>query len=336
MLTTDFQIIQPFQFYKNEKTMMLKLFTLVALFTCHAGTLNVESEKSNPKFQTSKPYILVLGIAQDGGYPHAGCQRKGCQQLFAEGKKGHLVSCIAIIDPASRQSWMIDATPDFPEQLDMLEKMTGTKLAGIFLTHAHIGHYTGLMYLGREVMGTKQMPVYAMPKMKDFLENNGPWSQLVSLQNIVIQPLTANAPVVLTEHLSIQPFLVPHRDEYSETVGYEINGPEQTAIFIPDINKWSIWERDIVAEVKRVDIALLDGSFYENGEIPGRDMSEIPHPFVTESMELFNQLNTENRSKIHFIHINHTNSLLRQRSTARKEVRRAGFAVAEEGQRIEL
>lgn len=311
--------------------MMLKLFVLVALFTCHAGTLNVELETSN-----SKPYILVLGIAQDGGYPHAGCQRKDCQQLFAEGKKGHLVSCIAIIDPASRQSWMIDATPDFPEQLDMLEKMTGTKLAGIFLTHAHIGHYTGLMHLGREVMGTKQMPVYAMPKMKDFLENNGPWSQLVNLQNIVIQPLAANAPVALTEHLSIQPFLVPHRDEYSETVGYEINGPEQTAIFIPDINKWSIWERDIVAEVKRVDIALLDGSFYENGEIPGRDMSEIPHPFVTESMELFANLTAAEKARVHFIHINHTNPLLRRGSPARRDVRRAGFAIAKEGQRIEL
>jgi pyrroloquinoline quinone biosynthesis protein B len=156
------------------------------------------------------------------------------------------------------------------------------------------------------------------------------------LQNIVIQPLAANAPVALTEHLSIQPFLVPHRDEYSETVGYEINGPEQTAIFIPDINKWSIWERDIVAEVKRVDIALLDGSFYENGEIPGRDMSEIPHPFVTESMELFANLTAAEKARVHFIHINHTNPLLRRGSPARRDVRRAGFAIAKEGQRIEL
>lgn len=310
---------------------MLKLFIAAALFICHTGTSNLEQETSN-----AKPYILVLGIAQDGGYPHAGCQRKDCQQLFAEGKKGHLVSCIAIVDPASRQSWMMDATPDFPEQLDMLEKMTGTELAGIFLTHAHIGHYTGLMHLGREVMGAKQMPVFAMPKMRAFLEQNGPWSQLVNLQNIVLQPLAANEPVALTANLSIQPFLVPHRDEYSETVGYEIDGPAKTAIFIPDINKWNIWDRNILEEIKRVDIALLDGTFYENGEIPGRDMSEIPHPFVTESMELFSQLSTKNKAKVHFIHLNHTNPLLRRGTPALRDVKRAGFAVADEGQRIEL
>eukprot|EP00957_Ditylum_brightwellii_P156501 11911053-Ditylum_brightwellii.AAC.1 len=60
---------------------------------------------------------------------------------------------------------------------------------GIFLTHAHIGHYTGLMYLGREALGAVDVPVYAMPRMRSFLKNNGPWSQLVSLGNINIQNL---------------------------------------------------------------------------------------------------------------------------------------------------
>lgn len=312
------------------------LLSPVVLFTFCCAILKFEPAPTSFEFQAPEPYLFILGIAQDGGYPHAGCQRDDCQKLFKKGKKGHLVSCLAIVDPGSGQSWMIDATPDFPEQQEILEKSTGTKLAGIFLTHAHIGHYTGLMHLGREVIGAQQIPVYAMPKMKSFLENNGPWSQLVLLQNIAIQPLAANESVALTSNLSIQPFLVPHRDEYSETVGYQINGSDKTAIFIPDINKWNIWETNIVEEVQRVDIALLDGSFYENGEIPGRDMSEIPHPFVTESMELFSQLNIKNKAKVHFIHINHTNPLLQRRSPAQKEVRRAGFRIAQEGQRIDL
>ncbi|MDX1943408.1 MAG: MBL fold metallo-hydrolase [Saprospiraceae bacterium] len=291
----------------------------------------LESPKSIPL-----PYILILGIAQDGGYPHAGCQRDDCQKLFKQGKKGHLVSCIAIVDPASKQSWMIDATPDFPEQLEILEKTTQTKLAGILLTHAHIGHYTGLMHLGREVIGTKQIPVFAMPKMKAFLEQNGPWSQLVSLQNIIIQPLASNESINLSNGLKITPFLVPHRDEYSETVGYQIESRSKKAIFIPDINKWNIWEKDIIQEIQNVNVALLDGSFYKNGEIPGRDMNEIPHPFVQESMELFNNLNANDKAKVHFIHINHTNPLLHKGSAAQKEVKKAGFNVAQEGQRIDL
>lgn len=305
--------------------------------TLNSRTFELQTlEHSNLELLTPKPYILILGIAQDGGYPHAGCQRDDCQKLFKQGKKGHLVSCIAIVDPASKQSWMIDATPDFPEQLEILEKTTGTKLAGIFLTHAHIGHYTGLMHLGREVMGAQQIPVYAMPKMKAFLENNGPWEQLVTLQNIVLQPQAANESVQLTGDLKIIPFTVPHRDEYSETVGYQIESPDKKAIFIPDINKWGIWERDVVAEVQRVDIALLDGSFYEDGEIPGRDISEIPHPFVTESMDLLGDLTAKEKARVHFIHINHTNPLLRKGTAARKEVKRIGFKVAQEGQRISL
>lgn len=286
---------------------------------------------------THDPYLFILGIAQDGGYPHAGCMRADCQQLLHKGKKGHLVSCIAIVNPASGQSWIIDATPDFPAQLQLLEKTTGTKLSGIFLTHAHIGHYTGLMYLGREVMGAKQMPVYAMPKMKQFLEQNGPWSQLVSLQNIHIQSIDNNEAITLTSNLNIIPFLVPHRDEFSETVGYQIiNNNSKKAIFIPDINKWHLWERDILSEIQQSDIALLDGTFYENGEIPGRDMKEIPHPFVVESMEMFQELNAADKSKVYFIHINHTNPLLHKNNNARKQLHKAGFKMATERMKIPL
>lgn len=290
----------------------------------------------NPIPSKPESYVLVLGTAQDGGYPQAGCQRTDCQKLLKAGKKGHYISCIAIVDEASRQSWMIDATPDFPEQLALLEKTTGTKLAGIFITHAHIGHYTGLMHLGREVMGAKQMPVYAMPKMKLFLEQNGPWSQLMQLQNIVIQPLVENNYIALTADIKIKPFVVPHRDEYSETVGYQIESNTKKVIFIPDINKWSVWDQDITKVIQNVNIALLDGTFYKNGEIPGRDMKEIPHPFVEESMDLFSNLSDFDKNKVYFIHLNHTNPLLHPHNQAQKTVRESGFHIASEGQKITL
>ena len=71
------------------------------------------------------------------------------------------------------------------------------------------------------------------------------------------------------------PFLVPHRDEFSETVGFEIKGENKTAVFIPDIDKWSKWNSDLKELIKRVDYAFLDATFYKNGEIPSRDMSEF-------------------------------------------------------------
>ena len=287
-------------------------------------------------YAKTSPYVLVLGIAQDGGMPHAGCMKSCCKDLWKKPEKHLKVSAIAIIDPETKQSWMIDATPDFPAQQQIVTKEYQSELKGIFLTHGHIGHYTGLIHLGREVMGASSIPVYAMPRMKSFLQNNGPWEQLVSLNNIAIRKLKNGEIVKLTSGLSITPFLVPHRDEYSETVGYRIDGPEKTLIFIPDIDKWSKWKKDIRDEVTNVDYALLDGSFYANGEIPNRDMSAIPHPFVTETMDLFNSTSTTDKSKIHFIHLNHTNPALKENSDANNNIINQGFHIAYEGQKFEL
>lgn len=282
-----------------------------------------------------EPFVTVLGIAQDAGYPQSGCMKDCCRRAWEQPAKRRLVSCIAVVDPAEGKAWMFDATPDFPEQLRRLEHVLPhqpVELAGIFLTHAHIGHYTGLMHLGREVMGASQMPVHTMSRMYSFLSENGPWSQLVSLENIILRNLSADSTLLLNGRIKVTPFLVPHRDEFSETVGFRIEGPNQSLIFIPDIDKWEKWERDIVSELKSVDHALLDGTFFRNGEIWGRDMSQIPHPFVVESMALFADLPVEEKSKVHFIHFNHTNPVLLENSEARRSVFEAGLGICEEGE----
>jgi pyrroloquinoline quinone biosynthesis protein B len=199
---------------------------------------------------------------------------------------------------------------------------------GIFLTHAHIGHYTGLMYLGKEAMNADKTPVYALPRMKSYLETNGPWSQLVSTNNIAIQSIEAKEKVLLTSNLSVVPFTVPHRDEYSETVGYKIIGPNKTALFIPDIDKWEKWEGDIVEEIEEMDYAFVDATFFDGEEINNRDISEIPHPFIIESMSLFDQLSADNKKKIYFIHFNHTNPVLKEDSKASRNILSNGYNIA--------
>ena len=309
--------------------------TIQCLLVClpHlTGNFRVESDMESP-------FVVVLGIAQDAGYPQADCQKDCCKPAWAQPERRRMVSCIAVVDPASGQCWMLDATPDFPEQQHLVQQVIPGRqmnLAGIFLTHAHIGHYTGLMHLGREAMGAGAMPVYAMPRMEGFLKNNGPWSQLIALKNIEIRHLQTDSAVVLNERLRVTPLLVPHRDEFSETVGFKIEGPDKSLLFIPDIDKWERWERDINSLVGEVDFALLDGSFYKNGEIPGRDMSEIPHPFIEESLEKFGKLPAMERAKIRFIHFNHTNPVLRGNSEAAESVLGQGFGLAEEGERFGL
>jgi pyrroloquinoline quinone biosynthesis protein B len=281
--------------------------------------------------EEKRPFIVVLGIAQDAGYPQIGCNKECCKKVYEGKATKQLVSSIAVVDPVSKQKWIIDATPDFPEQVKILDDLQSGDLSGILLTHAHIGHYTGLMYLGREAMNSNKIPVYAMPRMYDFLKTNGPWSQLVTLNNIELRKLKADSIIQLNERISVQPLLVPHRDEFSETVGYLIKYEMRSVLFIPDIDKWNKWEKDIRGFVRQCDYLLLDGTFYKDGELPGRNMDEIPHPFVQESMQLFDGLAPAEKSKIWFIHFNHTNPLVRKESGECKEVRNKGFHVAFQG-----
>jgi len=282
------------------------------------------------------PFIVVLGITQDAGYPQIGCDKECCKKYWDKKIAKQKVSCLALFDPVTNQKWIFDATPDLTEQMHEADKFQKGNLSGIFLTHAHIGHYTGLMYLGREALSSKEIPVYAMPRMYEYLKSDGPWSQLVSLKNIERKKLKADSVIKLTEKITVTPLLVPHRDEFSETVGYSIKTTNKSVLFIPDIDKWQKWEKDIKTLVKQHDWLFLDGTFYTDGELPGRNMNEVPHPFVQESIELFEELSTTEKHKIFFIHFNHTNPLIDKLSKEYKEVKSKGFNVAVEGLKTSL
>lgn len=310
----------------------LLLFFFLSLFSCQKEKKNTEVE------QKLQQYITILGTAQDGGYPHIGCQRECCSNFYNGNLPKQKVVSLGLIDKLANQKFLFEATPDISTQLDDLERnhlKTTTIIDGVFMTHAHIGHYAGLMYFGREALGKKDIPVFVMPKMKEFLSNNGPWSQLVDLQNIVFSDLQKDSTININNSLKVTPFIVPHRDEFSETVGYKIEGKNKTALFIPDINKWELWEKNIVEEVKKVDYAFLDATFFKNGEI-NRPMSEVPHPFIEETTNLFQNESLETKSKVFFIHFNHTNPALQSNSKERVAIEKLGFNFATQGDNYAL
>lgn len=292
------------------------------------------------------PFVVVLGTAQDGGYPQSGCTRPCCKRAWDDPSNRRFVSSVAVVDPESAQRWLLDCTPDFRDQLRLLDQTISGRvdnaqvrdslIDGIFPTHAHVGHYAGLIHLGREVMGTRGVPVHCMPRMKAFLETNGPWEQLVSLGQIELRRIQAGATVRLNSRLSLTVLPVPHRDEYSETVAFRVQGPSRSFLYLPDIDKWDRWDASIDDVVANVDLAMLDATFYDVNELPGRDMSEIPHPFITETMERFKDADPSERAKVHFIHMNHSNPALAPESQASRSIRESGFNVSQQGQVLDL
>lgn len=285
----------------------------------------------------AQPFVQILGVAQDGGYPHIGCKKQCCAGAWGNDTNKRYVVSFAVVDPAEKKWWLFEATPDIKEQLQYFNTLTNGAYKylpdGIFITHAHMGHYTGLMQLGREALGANGVNVYVLPKMMQFLQQNGPWSQLVALNNINLHKIMPGSITGLTTAVKVLAFRVPHRDEYSETAGFTIMTPKKKYLFIPDIDKWNKWNKSIIEEVSKVDVALVDATFYDSTELPGRRMDEVPHPFVKETMQQFGKEDAATKAKIHFIHFNHTNPLLWNADT-QISLTNSGFRYAIQGMRL--
>ena len=313
---------------------------LCGLITCSAPV--EEPKQDHEKEETlgnQEPYLIVLGTVQDAGSPQLNCKKDCCANLIEHPDTTRRVVSLGLVDPGTNSKYLFEASPDMVSQLSDLSSELAQSTTdipdAIFITHGHIGHYTGLMYLGRESVNSNKVPVYLMPRMRKFIESNGPWSQLVELQNIIPQNLDTIRSIDLGA-IKVECFLVPHRDEFSETVGFRITGPQKSAIFIPDIDKWNKWDTDIIKLIAEVDYAFLDATFYDAEEIGYRDISEIPHPFVIESMDLFDKLDAKQKNKIHFIHLNHTNPLLNPHSEQYNTVISKGYNISSYLDRVQL
>jgi pyrroloquinoline quinone biosynthesis protein B len=295
--------------------------------------------------ELADPYALLLGTAQDAGFPQVGCYTELCElgrDLHARGE-GRFVSSLAVIDPDADAYFLVDATPDITRQIDLIEEPGFRDRAaarrpfdGIFLTHAHIGHYTGLAVLGNEGIGITDTPVYCTEAMAAFLATNEPWAFMVRQGRIVPTPLETDRWHRIGERLEVQLWRVPHRDEFADTVGFVFRGPSRTLLFLPDINDWRAWERDLAETVASLDVALLDAAFWSMDELPGRTLDDLPHPLVGQTMDRLQDVVDRGAAEVVLTHLNNSNPALDPAGPQRAEIDRRGFVLAREGMRFAL
>jgi pyrroloquinoline quinone biosynthesis protein B len=290
-------------------------------------------------------HALVLGSVQDAGFPQVGCYTERCNEgraLHAAGR-GRFVSSLALVEPQEERFYLVDATPDITRQLDLITDPAFRQRAaarrpfdGIFLTHAHIGHYTGLAVLGKEGMGIRETPVYCTEAMAAFLASNQPWQLMVEQGRLDLRPLAIDRWHRIDEHLDVQLWKVPHRDEFADTVGFVFRGPSSSLLYLPDINAWRAWDRDVAEAVAGVDVALLDGTFWSMDELPGRSVEDIPHPLMTQTMDALQEVVDQDKSRVLLTHLNNSNPALDDGGPQQAEVARRGFEIAREGMRFPL
>ena len=311
------------------------------------STVLLAACSSNPTKQPEQPFAVLLGTAQDGGLPQIGCREDCCEAARRNTNRSRLVASLLVVDPASARSWLIDATPDLPEQVERAQTAGVRPMAapyrgrpplfdGIFLTHVHLGHYAGLAFLGPEAYAAKGQALFGSYRMLDFLEDHAPNELSIQRGHLLPYELKPDTPLELSPGLTITALPVPHREEYSDTYAYRIQGPRRSLLYLPDIDKWERWDVPLEDALASVDVALLDGTFYADGEIPGRAMDEIPHPFIVETMQRLESAPAELRAKVVFTHLNHTNPAADESSAAHAAVLACGMRVARDGQRIDL
>lgn len=318
----------------------LSILALAAVQVASAAT----SAGSAPAGKDLGPKVVVLGTVQDGGMPQIGCSDARCTAARKDPSLKRHVASLAIDFPKSDHTYLIDATPDFADQIEKVHtfrhhpegRVDRMPLDGVLLTHAHIGHYLGLAFLGFESINTKDLPTYCSPRMAEFLRTNGPWSQLVKLNNIALHEFEIGKPFPLEEGVTVTAIKVPHRDEYSDTMGFLVKGPRKTLFYVPDTDTWTTWQTPVTEVLADVDYALVDATFYSPDELPDRDVTKIKHPLITVSMDLLEPLVKKGRLKVYFTHMNHSNPALDAGGAARKAIEARGFRVLAESDEFPL
>jgi pyrroloquinoline quinone biosynthesis protein B len=307
-----------------------------------AGCATQSSSSIPPR---DSPYALVLGSAQDAGLPQVGCRLACCETARRDPSLRRLAASLLIADPRSGRRWLVDATPDLREQVELARGHPPGRAAdgprpplfeGLFLTHAHMGHVAGLLQLGREAYDARGLPVHASPALCELLAGNAPWRLLVDSGGLELRPLAPGGTVELAPDLSVTALAVPHRAEFSDTLAFVVRGPRRALLYLPDIDAWERWEPPLERALAGVDVALLDGTFFADDEVPGRDLAGVPHPRIKHTLARLASLPAGERRKVLFTHLNHTNPAARGDGEAAAAVLAAGMDVAREGLLLEL
>ncbi len=134
------------------------------------------------------------------------------------------------------------------------------------------------------------------------------------------------------------------------------NTQHRVLLYCPDTDGFPSWTPSLSHTLASIDIALVDGTFFDAHELPGRDLKTIPHPFACDTIPMLHAIDKNNPDlpkptgtwtpgkpgpgpftgtlqgkEIVLVHLNHSNPLWRGESVQRRWVEERGVGVAEQG-----
>eukprot|EP01100_Stratorugosa_tubuloviscum_P012595 TRINITY_DN6020_c2_g1_i1.p1 TRINITY_DN6020_c2_g1~~TRINITY_DN6020_c2_g1_i1.p1 ORF type:complete len:395 (-),score=187.35 TRINITY_DN6020_c2_g1_i1:79-1263(-) len=349
------------QIWEESEDTRTELSTKIQSSFTEAKSLFVKADVNK-----SPVYLVILGNAQDSGYPAVGCKDTTAwlsgqpivSSLISPSKR--LATCLGLVDSITGQRWLVDCTFDFAEQMRKFDLISPPRpnvpyLSGIFISTPNVGSYVGLLYFSNEFMGAHNLPVYCSTMVAQTLVNNNPWNKLISNRNIVIEAIKDSQPVSLSERLFASAISLTHDNSVFDCLGLRFTGQYGvTALYLPNVpcESWEKFAPNLIELIANNDLLLLDGTYYREGEViesvwdqinPKKStteqlahsnlespMSTMPHPLVLHTSRQLVGLPPTEKAKIHFIHLNHSNILLNESSQEYKQLISSGFFVAKE------
>ncbi len=278
--------------------------------------------------------LVLLGIAQDGGRPQAGCNKSCCIGL-SPSEHSYPTSLGIISD---NNLHIIDVTRHLANQLQYLDNRVPTE---VWLTHAHFGHVDGLGLFGRETMNVRGVKLHVSKSMAELIHQTPNWNLMIEQGVFVIQEMT-DRQIEQQPGFSITPLLVPHRGELSDTHAFIIRGENKSLLYLPDHDSWdetlALYKMNTIREwltSLNVDIALIDGTFWSSDELSSRNQASVPHPPIKQTIEMLGY-KQHGDPDIIFFHLNHTNPVYDEWSEEYTQVVEMGWSIAKQGMRFTI
>jgi pyrroloquinoline quinone biosynthesis protein B len=308
-------------------------------------------------------HIEILGSAAGGGFPQWNCNCRNCRSVRAGTFRGKSRTQTQGAVSNDDVSWfLLNASPDLRLQIEASQPLQPrssgrhSPISGVLLTSADLDQITGLLSL-RELHPFR---IYSTRSIRSILQeqnnvfamlNRVPaqveWAEIKPGESFPLQAASSNESGLHCEVFSIgsrYPVYVSREqasglvpEEASLGVIIESSSGKRLA-YLPAV---SAIDEALLRRMETSDALLFDGTFWSDDELirvqgSGATAREMGHTPVSSADGSLQKLAGLRRPRKIFIHVNNTNPMLDESGPEYREVRAAGWEIAEDGWRLDL
>ena len=309
--------------------------------------------------------IKVLGSAAGGGFPQWNCACPNCRSLRAGTFHGKPRTQAQVALGVDSEHWfLLGASPDLRTQIESTPELhphakdnstRHSPICGAVLLNADIDHILGLLLM-REL---QPLQICATNAVRQIIEDNSMFAMLQRVQGqlswtsislnewFALHSPFRNQVAVRCRTVSLGthfPAYIPekrisHLDTKEASLGLIVEAPSGKRLaFMPAVPRIT---DELSSELDHVDVLLFDGTFWGDDELiriqgSGQTAQQMGHVPVSSPTGSLAQLAHLKRPRKIYVHINNTNPMLKEDSPEYRQVREAGWEVAEDGWQFEL